>query len=158
MYAFLELYKSPISGSIYYLSHGNVLNGNVQMEMYKWKCTKWKRATRVQLRCIKSILHEPPFILKYVNDLIVATKRMLVSSILLLYCDIMNSSSTESNMDLVNLRDRDPKCTKKGPVHLWTTVVTTTHTENQGCAKVIALDPVIRTVLIGYKGHVEWTM
>ena len=36
--------------------------------------------TRVQLRCIKSILHEPTFILKYVNDLIVATKHMLVSS------------------------------------------------------------------------------
>ena len=70
--------------------------------------------------------------------------------ILLLYCDLINTSSTKSNMELVNLRDRDPKCTKKGPVHLWTTVVITKHTENQGCAKVIALDPAIRIVLTGY--------
>ena len=60
-------------------------------------------------------------------------------------------------MELVNLRDGDPKYIKNGPVHLCATVVTATHTENQGCAKVIVLDPGVRTVLTVYKVHVEWT-
>jgi hypothetical protein len=52
------------------------------------------------------------------------------------------------------------RTTRTRPLHRWATVVTRAYTENQGCAKVIALDPGVQTFLTGYKEHVEsdWTL
>jgi hypothetical protein len=47
-------------------------------------------------------------------------------------------------MEMFNLPEGDPSTTRMGPGHIWATVVTTTHTENQGCAKVI-VDPGVWT-------------
>ena len=76
--------------------------------------------------------------MKYVNDLIVANEA---------HARFINETVNKSNMELVNLRDGDPKYIKNGPVHLWDNVVTATHTENREprCAKVIVLDPDVRT-------------
>jgi hypothetical protein len=63
---------------------------------------------------------------KYVNDLIVANEA---------HARFINETVNKSNMELVNLRDGDPKYIKNGPVHLWDNVVTATHTENQGVQK-----------------------